>query len=198
MEQSKQIGKLLNDLQSKDSFVKNTAAENLGKLKTSDEQVIRILKIVSESDENKYVRQTATSALKKMGILVNTPITVSRPDTPAALSLGIRFSLAILGVATTGIVSSFIFMLWTPGFWGLPDWRTLLLAWIYPLELAAEGATVFLLFGFVYLVPCIIAFKVPAKMHTVDAVGRVLLSGCVAGLVYEMGLFLAVVAGGGM
>ena len=190
MEQSKQIRKLLNDLHRKDSFVRNMAAEDLGKLKTSDEQVIRTLKIVSESDENKYVRQTAINALKKMGILVNTPLTVSSSDTPAALSLGIRFSLAILGVATTGIVSSLIFTLWAVGFMGLPDWRTYLMAWII-LPGLLKYAPLMLLFDFVYIIPCIIAFKVPAKMHTVDAVLRVFLSGCVAGLVYEIGLFLS-------
>jgi hypothetical protein len=193
---AKHIANLVNKLQSPKSSSRYEACEHLRVSPSITLEAIEALKIALK-DSDKEVSDAAVRALQAHETPQNlpdqTPHTAASPDTPAAASLGLRVSLAILGVATTGIVSSIIFGLWTPGIWGPPDWRLYLLAWIYPL-----AAPQFLLLGFVYVVPCIIAFKVPAWMNPVDAGARVVLSGCVAGLVYEMGLFLAVVYGSGM
>ena len=59
--------KLLHDLQSEEAYVRKTAAEELGKLNSSEDRILSALKTVAESDENKYVRSAARESYLFLG-----------------------------------------------------------------------------------------------------------------------------------
>jgi hypothetical protein len=58
----------LHDLQNKDNYLRMTAAEDLGKLKISDDKIVSALKVVASSDDNEFVRRAAATALDKLGV----------------------------------------------------------------------------------------------------------------------------------
>jgi len=61
------VARLLEELQSEEAYRRKLAAEELGKIKIDDEQVVRDLKFVAASDDNKYVRGAAEQALYNLG-----------------------------------------------------------------------------------------------------------------------------------
>lgn len=62
-----EVDKLLRNLQSADAFIRKTAAEEIGKLNSPQDHILRALKTVAESDENKYVRTAATQSYLSQG-----------------------------------------------------------------------------------------------------------------------------------
>lgn len=61
------IDKLLQDLQSTDAYIRKTAAEEMGKLNSSDDRVLSALKTIADSDDNKLVRSTAKQSYLSLG-----------------------------------------------------------------------------------------------------------------------------------
>ena len=61
------VDKLLQDLQSEEAYIRKTAAEEIGKLNSSEDRILSVLKTVAESDENKYVRSTAIESYLSLG-----------------------------------------------------------------------------------------------------------------------------------
>ena len=161
--------------------VRQEAAARLRMYGDRADSILTPLSRLAESDPDEGVKAAAKKSLADLAGV---------PGPPIGVSSGPRFSLAILGVATTTIVVSLIVGIISQGLWGGFDFFILLNVLIYPL-LVFDRAPAFLLFGFAYLVPCIIAFKLPARMDRGSARIRVALSGCVAGLVYAFGLLLA-------
>jgi len=82
MKQSNQSDKyqLLQDLQSQHAYVRKIAAEKMGDFQASDEQIINALKLVAETDQNKYVRQAAMGTLEKFGVSFEPTIQFTEPE----------------------------------------------------------------------------------------------------------------------
>jgi hypothetical protein len=111
---------------------------------------------------------------------------------PTAVGSGPRFSLAFLGVAAMAFVAFLSIVILTSNRYTTLrwSWNALLFIYAYPVYIS-DVAPGYLLFGFAYLVPFIVAFRLPASMNRIRARTLVVLSGCVAGLVYFMGFVLS-------
>jgi hypothetical protein len=85
--------KSLRDLQSEEAFRRKIAAEELGKLATSNEPIASALLFIWESDSNQYVRQAAKKALlapAHLAILQQRPdwaakVTMLQSETPSSI-----------------------------------------------------------------------------------------------------------------
>lgn len=102
--------KLLQDLQSADAFVRKTASEEIGKLSLSDALVLRTLKVVAESDSNKYVRDAARQSYLALGgkdLQQDTDIPISSDSVPNENALS-KFNRNSWLVCTFGLVTLFM------------------------------------------------------------------------------------------
>jgi hypothetical protein len=118
MEQSlpMNVEKLLQDLQSKDDYIRKTAAEEMGKSNApADDRVLSALKAVAETDSNKYVRSAATQSCLALGGQAMQLPQEAEPHTPSeVLPLGPRkhsgcltafLALAVVGNALLALVT---------------------------------------------------------------------------------------------